>query len=1156
MVSCAKEPNGIDEPYVNVDRNEVNLRKNGYTNELEQPFLTVSSNVFWQIEIEGDEYIVTDPEESDNPEDSGNGSVKKWLILSSMAGHGNETRIDIAAELNNGETREAILRFYTNKGFIREVKITQAGVQDVLSLYSDGFGNTAVSSNTPVEDYEDWSYSGDGIKIPGTAGAGLNFAYSGGYMMLSSTSPAVGPGTSGGNNMFFYTENSMLVMKNIRPLREVNFSFSFFAMNDGGTFDPDLLKLEVSANNVDWTPIDYVRGSGASWEKAVAYFTLAESYENLCFRIYTTSNTGYRIDDVLFQGDPVGGDVLTLLSDSADENMTEAIPGEGATFPVRWKLTGALAASTGYGETFTNSLYINDEVGLSSLHFVPNPESSVSRANMDKLVGSTGHPYINRTIAGDYWLFKVPVETMGAGSIVNLNMITRSSDHGPKYCLLQYYDYDAAEWLDAGTVYEATEDSSVKYTHIMPPQNGVVVNATVNTSFEIPGGIDKMFLRIRFMIVGRWTTLGAEVATYFSGSHRIAGNETTAPVISVLDSSAKPSTILLETEGIEDDIIVMPGEVSEPFEFTLKTNYIWSIETADDWLTVTPDSGSSPAEGVESDQTAISVTAMSNRTESSRRGTITLKSDKTTKYIRVIQYPVTGGNSGAIFFDDFRWVEDPASSVFNVSTDSAGTDGKGISVWQTDLPAVYAANPGWTSNSSNAVYARPGFLKLGTAANAGVLISPALENIEGTKDIFVSFKTIVYRSDANTIKVSVAEGTGSVDGVNVFAIGDKWPENKYQTWYTIGVKVKGASATTKFKIEAVTSANNRFFVDDFMVVNYTGQGVGGGSVEVDDPMFDFADGNSSATIAVEGGQVVIRLAHSVPYTATISTGAETWITQATGPNPVPSPKGLPVSVSTLYYNIAQNAGNDLRAATITFTNASYPELTRIFNIKQRGLLTPAIVGLPVTWKMDDLGTVPPENAVAGTKAGNFILDNRVYSQEGTSAYVSWEKLPANVHANNVVDASGGNPRITGPFEGDYWLMTMPVEEAPANTKVRLTGALRSSAKGNKYYTIEYRTSESPAGMWYTFDDNITETVTVAGSDYTVTYTLSIAGTAAADDNQFDRQITFPEAVNNGFYYIRFVVSNNVTQDMVRINTISHNGTTRLTRSTWAVTLVE
>ncbi len=266
------------------------------------------------------------------------------------------------------------------------------------------------------------------------------------------------------------------------------------------------------------------------------------------------------------------------------------------------------------------------------------------------------------------------------------------------------------------------------------------------------------------------------------------------------------------------------------------------------------------------------------------------------------------------------------------------------------------------------------------------------------------------------------------------------------------------------------------------------------------------------------------------YDWTIET-ADTWYTVA--PATGAADETVTVSVTpTANSGEARSGKFTVKASTeaveITVSQAEYTD-PNVFS------------GLPVNW---DLASMSKDN-----EYGQTWMNTRTLASANGAASIQYIKPEHNVHDNNVYDVSGGNPRVTGPFADDYWLITVPVANAPANTTVRLNGALRSSAKGCKHYLLEWSTDGQ---TWHSVNAK-TATFTIGGITESVEYTYELID--AKTDTVIDDTITFPDAVDKGNYYIRLKVAGRVTNDKSRYNSISNAGTTRMTQQ-WSVKLAE
>lgn len=98
---------------------------------------------------------------------------------------------------------------------------------------------------------------------------------------------------------------------------------------------------------------------------------------------------------------------------------------------------------------------------------------------------------------------------------------------------------------------------------------------------------------------------------------------------------------------------------------------------------------------------------------------------------------------GALFFENFSWMNHPDTSILGWKTD--GESNSRFDKWNAD-----ELSHGWTSRSG-ALYGRPGFLKLGRTNFGGDILSPKISEIKGTMNLAVSFQLVGYCSSGGTV---------------------------------------------------------------------------------------------------------------------------------------------------------------------------------------------------------------------------------------------------------------------------------------------------------------------------------------------------------------------------------------------------------------------
>jgi phosphodiesterase/alkaline phosphatase D-like protein len=143
----------------------------------------------------------------------------------------------------------------------------------------------------------------------------------------------------------------------------------------------------------------------------------------------------------------------------------------------------------------------------------------------------------------------------------------------------------------------------------------------------------------------------------------------------------------------------------------------------------------------------------------------------------------------------------------------------------------YTSSPGWSGQS---LYRNEtGNLKLGTTTQAGFITTPAINLAANGGAATLSFRAKYHSTDSGkSIRVMHAPNGSSFTtqlGANVTPGAD---------FATYTVPVTGGTANSKFRIEAVTAAANRFHLDDIKVIysqsleNYSNLAVTGTTHEV------------------------------------------------------------------------------------------------------------------------------------------------------------------------------------------------------------------------------------------------------------------------------------------------------------------------------------
>lgn len=143
----------------------------------------------------------------------------------------------------------------------------------------------------------------------------------------------------------------------------------------------------------------------------------------------------------------------------------------------------------------------------------------------------------------------------------------------------------------------------------------------------------------------------------------------------------------------------------------------------------------------------------------------------------------------------------------------------------------------WKKGGSTRIYETAGFIKFGTSSNNGVLVTPQLSQLSEASNISINFKACPYsepNSNGNmTIEPTVEEGLSfkiSIIGSGKFS-GDKTsltlkntsntnnnPDTDRLQWTQHNISISNADATTRVKIETLSSSGNyRMWLDDLII---------------------------------------------------------------------------------------------------------------------------------------------------------------------------------------------------------------------------------------------------------------------------------------------------------------------------------------------------
>ncbi len=197
----------------------------------------------------------------------------------------------------------------------------------------------------------------------------------------------------------------------------------------------------------------------------------------------------------------------------------------------------------------------------------------------------------------------------------------------------------------------------------------------------------------------------------------------------------------------------------------------------------------------------------------------------TGKHIDFSVYIDDGKPDGFVyFFDDFSWITMGPNFIYDV-TDSA-TEIRFDSSSKTPEQSEALLASGWTwATNAFYVYMHKGYVKLGTTAKMGTIISPPFSAIESPAmlNVKVSFKTAMYQSkdgpkdDPKSMIVEMVEGTpGTINNgidTSVSFLLDSYNSDLKEYSFII----YGATASTQIKFRNYADGKNRMFLDDVKV---------------------------------------------------------------------------------------------------------------------------------------------------------------------------------------------------------------------------------------------------------------------------------------------------------------------------------------------------
>ena len=264
-----------------------------------------------------------------------------------------------------------------------------------------------------------------------------------------------------------------------------------------------------------------------------------------------------------------------------------------------------------------------------------------------------------------------------------------------------------------------------------------------------------------------------------------------------------------------------------------------------------------------------------------------------------------------------------------------------------------------------------------------------------------------------------------------------------------------------------------------------------------------------------------------------------------------------------------------------------------------------IIGLPVNFSFNNLKQAE-RNGQYWQNFGFVMSEESGFYEEGASeeidlssnAFVQFvcgsdASLVKSRAANDGFLVTSSSPKVTGMWEGDYWLWTIPVYKLSAMTNMLCEFTFMGTDAGGKYHYFEsaqcsredyqflntnlFVVDDAEKRKFYdTLDWTVYDETTIevpnavdkepsAGSGIpvfssasptgywkgTVSYSDGFAGGANSYQRVIKKAVTFPDAMDAGYLFVRLRLAHNLTcgptnqTNWQRINTAIHNGTNYL-----------
>ena len=287
--ACADDDKSLSDVYLETDASYYSANARGLTYNGEEVVIHIQSNTYWMVTY-----------------DKGTGLEEPWFTLAREAGNGSAD-LTVTVQRNDGNARSAELKLVTNRNVSTTVTLSQAGIGERVYFYGDDFGTGGAGAS--VAEFDGWNLRGMGVE---------ETYYDGQNATLDAGSPSTTyDGASGGNNVLF-GDDGWLTLGGIATKGDYNFIFSFGVSNDVKAPSADDLKLYISQDRAQWTPVEYTLPASATeagkWSMVRIPFFIKEDCPAVFFR-FESASAGYRVDDPALEEGDGTGETITFLED-------------------------------------------------------------------------------------------------------------------------------------------------------------------------------------------------------------------------------------------------------------------------------------------------------------------------------------------------------------------------------------------------------------------------------------------------------------------------------------------------------------------------------------------------------------------------------------------------------------------------------------------------------------------------------------------------------------------------------------------------------------------------------------------------------------------------------------------------------------------------